>query len=196
MDLENVSFGGATTTIRWGAFTYCNIIKNVDIWITDIEQVNFIYCDNLESINLDRTTSIANDVLHDCKSLKSLDMPFVKDIGGNSLCNNASLTYISFGCDELAEINGIGSNNESLQTVNIPSGVTTISNSFNSCPAITEVYCKAATPPTLESSFDSLSADAKIYVPYTAISEYKIATGWSDYADRIYTSLQIEIGQM
>ena len=182
-NVENVQIGGATTTIRWGAFTYCNIIKNVDIWITDIEQVNFIYCDNLESIDLDRTTSIANDVLHDCKSLKSLDMPLVKEIGTSSLCNNASLAYISFGCNELAKLKEVGSNCAKLNELWIPSGVTEISNSFNGCPALAEVYCKATTPPTLESSFDSLSADAKIYVPTSSTDIYKAA--WVEYAANI-----------
>ena len=51
---------------------------------------------------------------------------------------------------------------------------------------MTSVYCKAKTPPALESSlFGENPSDSKIYVPTESVDAYKAAEGWKNYADNI-----------
>ena len=58
---------------------------------------------------------------------------------------------------------------------------------FYNCTALTSVTVNAIDPPTLSNmAFDNTN-NCPIYVPASAVDEYKesTATGWSDYASRI-----------
>lgn len=95
-----------------------------------------------------------------------------------------------------------------LQSVNIPSSITTIKASafhysgiksidlhsrvnkielyaFTDCTALESVIVRATTPPTLGGyAFDNTN-NCPIYVPYGSVNAYKSASGWSNYANRI-----------
>ena len=168
--------------IAWGAFWDCDHI--VEVWLSfirSIEQMNFCYCDNLEYIDLDEVEYIANDVLSYCSNLKGLSLPRVESIGSHTFCDNESLEYISLNSEYLEEVNTIANDNISLTTINLGTRVSSIINSFNGCAAITEVYCKATTPPALTDSFDSVVAPT-IYVPADSVNVYKSAEGWKEFA--------------
>ncbi|MBQ5844537.1 MAG: leucine-rich repeat protein, partial [Alistipes sp.] len=187
-DIESFigSMSVGDTKILWGAFSGCKNLKEISLSrLTEIEQCNFINCSKLQCIELGSTTTIANDVFKSCSSLLSLRLPVAKSIGQLSICDNESLTEILFGCDELTVLNTVGNNNKSLQTLNIPAGVITITDSFNSDAALVNIYCKATVPPTLTNSFDSIPQTAKIYVPTESVNAYKVADGWKEYADAI-----------
>ena len=172
--------------IAWAAFWDCDYIVDVRLTIIrSIEWMNFCYCDKLKSINLDEANYIASQVLSYCDSLEELSLPSIETIGVDTFCYNKSLKSIDFGSENLTEINTIASNNASLDTVRISSSVSTIKNSFNSCPKLANIYVKATAVPTLSDSFDSLSADAKIYVPAASYWNYVAAEGWVDLKDYI-----------
>lgn len=185
LETERLQWTGVTYAVKWGAFAYCHNIVDIELRMNRIEQYNFMGCDNLQSIELGYTTSIANDVLRDCKSLRYIDAPLASSIGENTFCNNESLTDITLGCDELATLSKVGNNNPTLNTLWIPSGVTEINESFNSAPSLVNIYCKATTPPALTLSLDAIPAEAKIYVPWTSVSAYKAAEGWHDHEEKI-----------
>ena len=150
--------------------------------ITSVESNSFEYCDNLEYVNLDQAVTIGSGVLNYCKSLKSIDLPMASSIGSNVLCNNESLETIGLGCGDLLEINTLGNNCASLKEIRIPSGVTSITSSFNNDPSIESVYVSALTPPALTDSFNSIPQNAVIYVPYESLYVYKSASGWSSHS--------------
>ena len=173
---------GSAVDIAFAVFYKCPYITSVDIiWIDTIADTNFADCENLEDINISSTTYIGNYVLNNCPKLQTIDAPAATFVGTDSFCNNKSLFSISLGSDELLELVKVGNNNENLQIVKIPAGVTTISNSFNTCAAIAEVYCKAATPPVLINSFDAMT-ETVIYVPAESVNSYKRAEGWKEFA--------------
>ncbi len=184
-DIEIVNYAPNHHNIGWGAFVGCKYLKQLDIIINKIYQVNFWDCEQLEYIRLEETTYIENDVIKNCPKLKDINLPLASKIGENCFINNESLTTIFLGCNELKVINKLGYNNVSLNTLSIPSGVESITYSFNSCAALENIYCKATTPPALANSFDAIPATAKIYVPYLSYSKYKVAEGWNQYADKI-----------
>lgn len=80
----------------------------------------------------------------------------------------------------------------SLTSVTIPSSIVSIGNyAFAGCTGLTSVTMEGTTPPTLGSyAFYNEQGDVKlpikIYVPAESVDTYKAASGWSDYADRIY----------
>jgi hypothetical protein len=168
------------------SFTECKYLKEIGIRIEKIESYNFNYgCVALESVEMSLTASIGEGVLNNCPKLQKIDAPVAAEIGANTFCQNESMTEISLGCADLKTLDTIGNENVSLQIIRIPSGVTSISNSFNKCAAVAEIYCSAATPPTLTDSFDSIPATAKIYVPKDSVDDYKAANGWKDHQDKI-----------
>ena len=76
----------------------------------------------------------------------------------------------------------------SLTSATIGSGVILINNGvFYDCTGLTSVTVNATTPPTLSTmTFDNTN-NCPIYVPASAVDEYKnsTSTGWSEYASRI-----------
>ena len=184
---QNVSFFvHPDLNIGWAAFWDCDYIVDVEIsFIRSIEQMNFCYCDELMSIDLDDVKYIANDVLSYCKNLVELSLPSVEVIGINTFCHNESLERIDFSSVNLAEINTIANDNDNLETVCISSSVSTISNSFNECPKLVNIYVTSVDVPTLSNSFDSLPTNAKIYVPAESYLNYISADGWRDLRNYI-----------
>ena len=75
----------------------------------------------------------------------------------------------------------------SLQKVELPSSITEIGGSaFSSIGALSCIYVKATTPPTLGSSaIPSVVEIQKIYVPAESVEAYKSATNWANYAEKI-----------
>ena len=59
-------------------------------------------------------------------------------------------------------------------------------NAFSNCPWLSEVYCRATTPPVLgEGVFSNSEELGNIYVPAASVDAYKKAAGWSKFADKI-----------
>ena len=75
----------------------------------------------------------------------------------------------------------------SLQSITIPSGVTSIgSSAFNKCDSLIEIIIESTTPPTLGGSSNSLGSSsdkAVIYVPDKSVDTYK--SKYTTYASRI-----------
>ena len=181
VDSTELSAYAGAIDISFAAFYKCPYISSVHIiWIDTIADTNFADCDNLREINISQTTRIGSYVLNNCPKLQTIDAPAATFIGENTFCNNMAMTSINLGADGLTTINKIGNNNESLQTVHIPSGVTSITDSFNSDVMLAEIYCKATTPPALINSFDSVNT-LTVYVPAESVFAYKSANGWSKY---------------
>jgi hypothetical protein len=55
---------------------------------------------------------------------------------------------------------------------------------FKDCSALTSVYCKPTTPPTIGGGgkpFNNNASNRKIYVPTASVDTYKGTTTWKDY---------------
>ena len=75
--------------------------------------------------------------------------------------------------------------NETLCLNYIPSGVTDMSYTFSNCTSLKEVTFLHTTPPSYNDTLSGCSKLETIYVPDSAVSAYKTATGWSQFASKI-----------
>ena len=163
-----VVIGDSVTTIGYGAFSNCDSLTSVTIGdsVTTIGEGAFYGCYSLTSVTIpDSVTTIGGVVFYGCYSLTSVTIP-------DSVTTIGEATF--YDCD-------------SLTSVTIPDSVTTIGDgAFSDCYSLTSVYCEATTPPAGgRDMFNNNASGRAIYVPKDSVRQYKIAAGWSEYADAI-----------
>lgn len=161
------------TNLEVVSFRQCYGLRNIDLSknskITTIRGSAFDFCTSLTSITIPNSvTSIGNRAFYYCRSLTSVTIP-------NSV---TSINYSAFsGC-------------ESLTSVTIPDSVTSIGDCAFNCEALSKVYCKPPTPPTLSYSYNNepyytndrpFTDNVLIYVPQASISAYQ-----KDYKWRVF----------
>jgi len=177
-----ITFDGEVTSIGPGAFASCYALKSINIpnSIITIEPEAFV-ASGLETITIpDSVTSIGPAAFESCGSLTSITI-------GNSVTSIGGYAFIR--CT-------------SLTSVTIPDSVTSIGgNAFYNCTSLKEVYCKPTTPPTGDGGMfsyydngDDKPIGCKIYVPISAVDDYKAAEYWSDYAGSICGMLDVDLG--
>ena len=149
-------------------FANCSTLKRVILpeSITWISPMTFYKCNELEDIVLPKGLQrITSNTFYGCKKLAKIDVPKTIDWIDE---------YAFQGCS-------------SLTSIVIPDGVTFIGQgAFYECSSLQDVYCTSLTPPNIYSeNFWRCDALQHIYVPESAVDDYKDANGWKDYADKI-----------
>ena len=138
---------------------------------TIINQKAFASCRSLTEVSFPKATSIGGNVFESCRGLTSVSLPKAKSIGEYAFRYCSSLTEVSFPV--VTSIDGYAFQYcSSLTTIYVGTEsdtVCTLSNTlaFNNCPNLTNIY-----------------------VPANLVDDYKIATNWSSYADKIKVDIQ------
>ena len=182
-----------TTSIGSYAFSYCSSLASIIIpdGVTLIGEGAFGFCTSLTSITIPNSvTSIGDSAFSDCTGLTSITIP-------NSVTSIGD--YAFRGCTGLTSItipNSVTSIGDSafyyctgLTSITIPNSVTSIGGyAFYYCTGLTEIdFSTHNAVPTLAdtSALDNTSASLVIKVPSALLDEWKAATNWSTYADKI-----------
>lgn len=159
-----------TTSIGSYAFSYCSSLASIIIpdGVTLIGEGAFGFCTSLTSITIPNSvTRIGGDAFNGCTGLTSITIP-------NSVTSIGD--YAFYGCT-------------GLTSITIPNSVTSIdSYAFGDCTNLTEIdFSTHNAVPTLAdtSAFDNTSASLVIKVPSALVDEWKAATNWATYADKI-----------
>ncbi len=196
--LTSVTIPNNVTNIGDYAFAHCSILTSVTIpnSVTNIGEQAFWNCPKLTSITIPNSvTQIESGTFRDCSGLTSITIPnSVTTIGYNAFDGCRGLTSITIP----NSVTNIGdyafSYCTGLTSITIPNSVTTIgSNAFDDCKNLKTVYCYATKlPETSEDAFGSYYdnqhynrnfdinyATATLYVPASAINEYKATAPWS-----------------
>jgi hypothetical protein len=73
--------------------------------------------------------------------------------------------------------------------LSLPSSLTLIrQNAFDHCYALTSIIISAVAPPNIAGNAFNNTNNCPIYVPTGTVDTYKTASGWKNYADRIFSS--------
>ena len=168
----------------------------------------FLGLTNLVSITIPgHIPSIPNNTFQDCTNLQTVEiLNGVQSIGARCFLRCYKLTTVTIP-DSITTIGDNAFQNTSLvkiilpnsiqripqaafymcgglQSIDISATVTTIgAEAWSGCSSLTEIICRATTPPSLEGSteqfiFNNIPDSLTIYVPETAIDNYKTAYGW------------------
>lgn len=166
-NLVFVSMPDSITEIGYGAFSGCTALS-LDSLPTSLVSIGiqaFYQCHNLALSSLpDGVTYIDNGAFYDCPALALTSLP-----AGLTSINDLVFTDCS-----------------SLAISELPAGINNIGQlAFSGCRGIQSLTIRSVVPPTLgRSAF--LQTTFPFYVPAEAVDTYKAASGWSDYASRIF----------
>ena len=181
--------------------------------IADIESEAFYGCENLESVNIPTSiTYIKGDAFLDCRKLQWISNKHVLMMYSFALTENG-LQRATFGGGGYAYGSSSAfQKDKNLKRAVLPTHYSMIlSSDYNGCTALVEVICnsnikkigsmaffgcyalkkldltKNTEIPTLESynAFQKTAADLEILVPAALAEEWKKATNWVTYADKI-----------
>lgn len=210
--IKQIAIPDTVTEIGDGAFNYCEQLASIALpsGLQKISSRMLADCRSLTSITIPASvTEIASQAFAG-SGLTSITIPSTVTTLGSSAFNNcASLAHIDIQAHVIeipvgfAEESGrtsvtlpdtvetIGrsafiSARANLTEITIPASVTSIGDyAFAQNEAMMTVTCLAATPPTLGRNVFALTTGSVIKVPAASVAAYKVASGWSAWADEI-----------
>ena len=171
------------------AFDGCISIVSIVIpeGVTSIGCGTFRNCSTLTSISIpESVTTIGEDAFHNCGRLTTITLPKeLTSIGDYAFCGCNSLTSINIpvGVVEIGKSTFV--NCRSLTTVTLPRGVASIGEyAFYGCYGLTSIISKAVNPPVCDNNaFKDVNKTISIYVTASAIADYQVANGWSEFTN-------------
>lgn len=183
--LKYIKIGSGVKTIDTNAFGYCVDLQEVVLPnVTSVKQGAFQGCTSLNSIQCQGVISFGPDVFTDCISLQSISLPNVTHLASYLFCRCHSLQSVVMPKAKIIDKYTFYQCH-SLQHINMPSGMQWIKeHAFEECTALQTITCRATTPPTL-AAYNKLSSITDVYVPSGSIEQYKTATNWVYYANKI-----------
>ena len=199
----SLTIPNSVTTIGGGAFFGCSSFTGsltIPNSVTTIGNFAFCNCSGFTgSLTIPNSvTTIGSSAFYGCSGLTgSLIIPnSVTTIGVEAFYNCRgftgsltipnSVTTIDFGA--FRDCRGF------TGSLTIPNSVTTIGDyAFYGCSGLNEIMMFEATPPSLGYYSFYITKNCPIYVPYESLIDYKTATNWSNYQNRIFPWLQKSI---
>ena len=195
----NLIIPNSVTRINDGAFSYCRGLNGslyIPSSVTIIDDYAFFNCSSLTG-NL----TIPNSVI----SIGSRAFTSCSSFSGNLTIGNSVTSIGNYAFSKCSNFSGSLTIPNSVTTIGIGafndcsgfSGSLTIGNSvisidyyaFLNCSGLTDIVMLGITPPILGFSVFSntnYTNNSPIFVPYESLNEYKTATNWSNYENRIF----------
>ena len=185
--LTTVTIPNSVTSIGRNAFFNTQWYKNQSDGLIYIGMVAYKYKgtmpNNTSIIIKDGTTSIGSNAFDSCKGLTSVTIPnSVTSIGEYAFAYCYGLTSVTIPNSVTSIANGAFENCSGLTSLIIPNSVTSINRAaFHDCYRLTSVTCEATSVPATESDAFSNVSSATLYVPASALEDYKATAPWSGF---------------
>lgn len=181
--LTSVTIPDGVQTIGYGAFEYCASLSSITIpdGVQTIGECAFQYCTSLTSFTVpDSVQSLGYDVFGDCASLEELTLPFVGDSENGYY---SFLSYLFGSYDQQSSgyvpqslktvtvtkattLGAYAFYYAGVQTVNLPDGLTSISNySFAYCDELEEIQLPESIQSVGDYAFRSCESLKNITIP-------------------------------
>lgn len=168
------------------AFYYrTNLVSAILNGVTNVEYSVFQGCSKLSSIEMNSVETIGNNAFLNASALQEVVFPKLSEIGSNVFSNCSALKKVK--CDKATAIQyGAFTKCTTLEVIDILGGrqIAMFTNgTINSLKSF--VIREAARVTPLSSGIFGFSDTTTIYVADNLVEEYKVATNWSRYAEKI-----------
>ena len=198
-----LTIGNSVTTIGDWAFYNCSGFTGsltIPNSVTTIGEVAFFGCSGFTgSLTISNSvTSIGVNPFAGCSGLEYIEVESGNTVyDSRSNCNaiiKTSSNELVAGCKTTIIPNSVITIGDGAfyecsgltGSLTIPNSVTTIgSYAFSGCSGLNEAMLYNYNPPSL-GSYAFSNTSFPIYVPYKSLNDYKTATNWSNYEDRIF----------
>ena len=193
--LTQVGITNLCTFIGDRAFSGCTLLSNPGDMsgVTRLEGTTFENCTSLTTLNFSNKLTYMDGAFGGCSNLTSPgDMSNVTNIGAVAF-RSTKISSINLPSVITISWNSF-SDNSYLQKINIGSSCTSIGiQCFSNCTGLIYVVVNSTSPPSINVNSLQNTNNCKIYVPDDSVAAYKVATGWSTYASRIFSLTQFAI---
>ena len=193
----SVTIPDSVASINSYAFAYCDNLSAFYGNIATIDNRCLVIGTTLEAFApaglttysiFDGITEIGGGAFEGADNIVGISLPnSINEIDERAFAYCLGLTSITIptGVTEIEPSTFEGCS--ALNSVILPNTITQIDiMAFSGCTSLQNIYCPATTPPRITTgTFSDITATATIYVPTAAVSAYKAAAGWSEYADAI-----------
>lgn len=190
--ITSIILPSSITQLGTSVFSNCHALTSIVLFsnINEIGGYTFYNCFSLNNIKLPNSiTSLGGTAFNWCHSLTSIILPSsITNIGSNAFSGCSALTNINLPSNLISIGNGAFQSCCSLNSISLANNITNLdSNVFLGCYRMQQVIINADSVITIQSnSFWTNSYNTKFYVPDNLVEDYKIATNWVNFADRIY----------
>lgn len=209
--IEEIDLTNHTNLAGGGKYVFerCSNLRSIGntTTITHIGDGCFSRCSSLAiNVNFPNLQTLGSDSFSRSGILSITNLGNISSIPGRPSNSNSGEVFSNCGSLTIVDL----STTTSLQTIGrvefsecgnlkkviLPASLQSIGDyGFDKARQLQYVKCLATTPPTLGTQvFGQTNSTFKIYVPDstndTILNAYKAASGWSDYASRIYSMSQ------
>ena len=202
--LKSITIPDSVTELGGWSFFCCDYLEEATLSnrLKTIGDAAFSSCSMLSSITIPQSVEhIGDSAFYGCSGMSGFYGKFASYDNRCLVIGNKLRHFAPKGLTEYEIADGIGAiahdafyESLKLKSVTIPQSVTSIEEyAFYYCESLKSVYCKRSTPPALGVSVFDNSDDGtdkpigcKIYVPTSAVDQYKAATNWKRYKSYIY----------
>lgn len=197
--LRNVNIPHNLKSLPAHMFYNCTGLTSIQIpeTVTSIGISCFDGCSNLE-IDLsnlsENITTLSVACFRNCsRAYGEINLPNLEDINSsgqytlNSLFQGTSITKVK-NLGKVTKLYFTFANCESLRFVELPETIIECGLAcFQKCDSLRVLKLNSVAPPTFGRAFENMNtSNLKIYVPDDSVEAYKVASGWSTYADKIH----------
>lgn len=187
INLQEIDLGTGVVSLGAYCFGDCMSLSNISLPSTLINYGNYCFsgCSSLTTLEIDGSPSFGTYCFNGCTGLKTVIFNTGATlITGYTFKNCESLESITLP-DTLRDISDFAFQGcSSLTEITLPSSIENIYRAFTPCPALTDVYVLATTPPYVYYNADYGQAfpdGVTIHVPSSALSAYQADDKWSHW---------------